>query len=962
MEKYDPAGIEKKWQDRWDEEQLYKTPEKPGKDKYYTLVMYPYPSGDGLHVGHVESYTAADIVARYTRMKGKKVLNPMGWDAFGLPAENYAIKTKIHPRITTEKAIENFRRQIKSLGLSYDWSREIGTHTPEYYKWTQWFFLLLYKKGLAERKYAKVNWCPKDQTVLANEQVVDGHCERCGTAVIQRDLEQWFFKITKYAEELLADLDLIDWPESTKAVQRHWIGKSEGAEIDFELKFLKNPADNERRDPEGKKAHLSVFTTRPDTLYGATYLVLSPEHLWVTLATDDQHDALLNADEVKKYVEESAKKTELERTGLNKDKTGVKIEGVVAINPATKEEIPIFVSDFVLAQYGTGALMAVPAHDERDFEFAQKFNLPIRYVVKPQRVDYKNPHRSRKEMTRRNIIIGIVRDPKAEKYLVLKWRKQPWTTFITGGVEEGEDIVEAAKREITEETGYKNLKLVRVLGGPTEAHFFAAHKDVNRITEANPILFEIENEERIPLGAEDVDQYDMAWLTLSQLKAAGLQHAESDIILSRLETGIDVYTGPGILINSGTFNGKENESSKKAIVASVKGHLKTTYRLRDWLVSRQRYWGAPIPIIYCEKCGMQPVPEKDLPVLLPDDVDFMPTGESPLARSKSFHDVTCPKCKGSARRESDTMDTFVCSSWYYFRFADPHNHKEFASKGEIKKWLPVDLYVGGAEHTVLHLLYSRFFTKALRDFHYVNFPEPFLKLRHQGIILAEDGRKMSKSLGNVVNPDDIVARFGADSMRLHEMFLGPLEIEKPWSTKNIIGVRRFIERVWKLRESVTPTGKLSKAVDVELNRTIKKVGEDIEGFKFNTAVSQLMILTNALETERQIPVLAYKNLLRILAPFAPHVTEELWESFGEGESIHKENWPPFDKGKLVSDTLTIAVLVSGKVRATLAVPVGAAEPEIESLARKLPELGKWMGGRIPKRVIHVPGKLVNFVL
>lgn len=799
---YDHREIEEKWQKKWKEANAFRADDTSPKEKKYILDMFPYPSGAGLHVGHVEGYTATDIYSRFLRMKGFEVLHPMGWDAFGLPAENYAIKTQVHPKITTEEAIKTFTHQIDSLGLSYDWSREIGTHRPEYYTWTQWFFLLFYKHGLAYKQKAKVNWCSKDQTVLANEQVVNGKCERCGTDVIQKDLEQWFFKITDYAEELLADLEGIDWPESTKSAQKNWIGKSEGAEIDFALKF-EAPGDH-------TSAHITVFTTRPDTLYGATYVVLAPEHPWITLAVDENHTVVSNKAEVLAYVEKAKHKTDLERQETQKEKTGVQIEGVVAVNPATGEEIPLFVADYVFGSYGTGAIMAVPAHDERDAEFAKKFNLPVKVVIEGSSAD-------------------------------------------------------------------------------------------------------------------------------------------------------EIMTGYGITSNSGDFSGISSEEAKEKITLSVGGKMKTTYRLRDWLISRQRYWGAPIPIIYCDECGVVPVPEKDLPVLLPDDVDFMPTGESPLAHSKSFQSVECPSCGKSARRESDTMDTFVCSSWYYFRFADPYNTDVFADAEKIKQWLPVDLYVGGAEHTVLHLLYSRFVTKVLHKLGYISFSEPFAKLRHQGTILAEDGRKMSKSLGNVVNPDDVTRQFGSDSIRLYEMFMGPLEVAKPWNTNNILGVRRFLEKVWGMQEKVAEHA-MSGDTEILLHQTIAKVTRDIEELHFNTAVSQLMIFNNHLAPLEQIPKSAYETLLILLSPFAPHIADELWERLGNTEALSTVSWPRSDSAKAITDTVEIGVQVNGKVRGTIIVARGAAEEAVLEQARGQEGIAKWLSEGREVKAVYVPGRIVSFVV
>lgn len=805
---YEPKKIEGKWQKIWAKQGTLK---KTGqKGKFYILDMFPYPSGDGLHVGHVENFTATDIYARFKRYQGYDVLRPMGWDAFGLPAENFAIKTGIHPAKKTLESIKNFKRQMQSVGLSYDWSREVNASSPEYYRWTQWMFLFLYKNGLAYKKKAKVNWCDKDATVLANEQVIDGKCDRCGSIVVQKDLEQWFFKITDFVEPtksvtgkkvsgLLSGLDKIDWPESTKSAQRHWIGRSEGAEVVFYV------ADTEEE--------VRVFTTRLDTIYGCTYVVVAPEHELLKKL----ESRMVNGAEVKQYLATTKKKTDLERTELNKDKTGVCLEGVEVVHPFTGERLPVYVADYVLGTYGTGAVMGVPAHDERDFAFAKKYQLEIIEV-------------------------------------------------ITG-----------------------------------------KEKKVNE----------------------------------------------------------DPYTDDGVLVTSKEFTGLISAEAREKMAAWLRkeklGKKVVNYRLRDWLISRQRYWGAPIPIIYCEDCGMMPVPEKDLPVKLPTDVDFRPTGESPLVRSKSFHKVKCPKCGQKARRESDTMDTFVCSSWYYMRFADPQNAKVFASKKALAKYLPVDFYMGGAEHTVLHLLYARFFTKALMKHGQVAFDEPFLKLRHQGTILATDGRKMSKSLGNVVNPDQVVTEFGADSLRLYEMFMGPLEDKKAWNTGSIIGVRRFLEKVWKLKEKVTEK-KSSTSAQGSLHRTIKKVTEDLEELKYNTAISALMILVNELEKEASIPVAAYKSLLILLSSFAPHMTEELWHELGETKSIFLASWPKYDKKKIVAETANVAVQVNGKVRTVLTIAMGTTEDEVKAQALTDPNVKLHIADKTVRKVIYVPGKIVSIVV
>lgn len=811
---YDHKELEKKWQQRWRESRAHATGEDATKPKRYILDMFPYPSGAGLHAGHVESYTATDIYARYCRYKGFNVLHPQGFDAFGLPAENYAIKTGVHPAETTKAAIATFTRQIDSLGLSYDWECSVITSEPDYYRWTQWIFLQFYKNGLAYKKKAKVNWCESCQTVLANEQVVDGACDRCSSPVIQKDLEQWFFKITDFIEDgerdgqvlpgLLSGLDNIDWPSSTKAAQRNWIGRSEGAEVDFSI--------------SGTDEKIRVFTTRIDTIFGCTYLVVAPEHPLVAACLDKAD----NADAIRAYLEETKKKTDLQRTDLNKDKTGVLLAGIEAVNPLSGDKIPVYIADYVLASYGTGAVMAVPAHDERDYAFAQKYGLPVRESVRSE----------------------------------------------SGPAPEGE-----------------------------------------------------------------------------------------------------AYTSDGILIDSGEYTGQLSAAARPLMIAALEksgyGNGRLNYRLRDWLVSRQRYWGAPIPIIYCPVCGEVPVPEKDLPVQLPQDIDFRPTGESPLKYSESFQHVACPVCGGAARRESDTMDTFVCSSWYYLRYSDPKNYEAFASAESLRYWLPVDTYVGGAEHSVLHLLYSRFFTKALQKFGYLDFNEPFLKLRHQGIILGEDGNKMSKSKGNVVNPDDLVEKSGADSLRVYEMFMGPLEDMKPWNNQGIVGVRRFLERVYLLGENWQ--GSDDKKVLSLLHKTIKKVGEDIEEFRYNTAISALMILVNAIYEGRggtgwPLAPASLEKLLIVLSPFAPHLGEELWEKAGHSESIFKESWPLYDPELVKDDTVNLVVQVNGKLRATFPAAATITEDEAYGLAVAADSVKKWLEGREVVRRVFVSGRLLNIIV
>ncbi|OIO48552.1 MAG: leucine--tRNA ligase [Parcubacteria group bacterium CG1_02_41_12] len=853
MSIYDHKSIEKKWQQRWEKERVFEVKDEISPPvfrgglkggfqdkKRYVLDMFPYPSGQGLHVGHPEGYTATDIFSRYLRMNGYQVLHPMGWDAFGLPAENYAIKIGVHPKKSMKDNIATFTRQLKSFGFSYDWSREVSTCDPEYYKWTQWLFLQFYKQGLAYKKEAPVNWCDSCKTVLANEQVVNGACERCHNEVVQKDLEQWFFKITDekrgYPDRLLKNLDDLDWPEPIKLMQRNWIGRSEGAKITFPVVIARSPVlgatrqSRVNRNEHGIAAiantlprnDISVFTTRPDTLFGATYMVLAPEHKLV----HELRGQISNWDEIEKYRKVSASKRALERTDLAKEKSGVELKGVKAINPANNEEIPVWIADYVLSSYGTGAIMAVPGHDERDFEFAKKFGLEIREVIK----------------------------------------------------------------------------------------------------------------------------------TESELPSIGA----------------------GKMINSAEFDGMESEEAKEKITKKVGGEMAVQYKLRDWLISRQRYWGAPIPIIYCDKCGEQPVDEKDLPVLLPDDVDFRPHGESPLARSESFQKVVCPKCGAGAKRESDTMDTFVDSSWYFLRYTDPKNNKKFADKKKIKTWLPVDTYVGGAEHAVMHLMYARFFCMALKDIGLLNFEEPFTSLHNQGLIMGPDGQKMSKSRGNVINPDEVVGNLGADTVRMYEMFMGPLEDSKPWDTDGIVGVRRFVERVWGMLELQNPNAKCqikSKCqnsnannnnseinIEPELHKTIKKVQEDIESFSFNTAISQMMIFVNTVYKTGEISREHFETFLKILNPFAPHVTNELWEMLGHKNLIEKEKWPEVDVLLLSEDKINYVVQVNGKLRGSVEMEAGAAEYDVAQAAQKDENVAKHLSGKKIVKQIFVEGRLINFVV
>nr|WP_303671622.1 leucine--tRNA ligase [Ruminococcus bromii] len=800
--KYNHKAVEEKWQKIWEDKGVFHASDDTEKEKFYALIEFPYPSGQGLHVGHPRPYTALDTVARKRRLEGYNVLYPIGWDAFGLPTENYAIKNHIHPEIVTKKNIARFKKQIQSLGISFDWSREINTTDPEYYKWTQWIFIQLYKHGLAYKKEMNVNWCTSCKCVLANEEVVNGVCERCGSEVVHKVKSQWMLKITEYADRLINDLDLVNYPDRVKAQQKNWIGRSKGAEVDFTT----TTGDT-----------LTIYTTRADTLYGATYMVISPEHPMI----EKWADKISNMDEIKKYQGAAARKSDFERTEVAKEKTGVRIDGVNAINPVNNKEIPIFISDYVLVSYGTGAIMAVPAHDTRDWEFAKKFDLPIIEVVK-------------------------------------------------GGNVQEEAYTDCAK---------------------------------------------------------------------------------------------------GIMVNSGMLDGLTVDEAKKKIIdwltSEGKGHSKVNYKLRDWVFSRQRYWGEPIPMVYCEKCGYVPIDEKDLPLRLPMVESYEPTdnGESPLAKMTDWINTTCPCCGGKAKRETDTMPQWAGSSWYYLRYMDPHNKNAIASKEALNYWSPVDWYNGGMEHTTLHLLYSRFWHKFLYDIGVVPTPEPYAKRTSHGMILGENGEKMSKSRGNVVNPDEIVDEYGADTMRLYEMFIGDFEKAAPWSKASIRGCRRFVERYWNLQSVLIDGDKIRPELEGAFNKAIKKVGEDIENIKFNTAIATLMALINDISNVKSINKEELRIFSILLNPFAPHVTEEVYEACKLGNGILAEaEWPEYDESKCVDESVEIVVQVNGKIKAKLNIPVDADKDAVLDLAKNDENVKKAIDGMKIIKEIVVQKKLVNLVV
>mgnify|MGYP001578519098 CR=1 FL=1 len=943
MNPYDHDRIEKKWQKVWESKKPDKVKEDPKKKKFFGLIEFPYPSGDGLHVGHIRSNTAMDIIARKRRREGYNVLYPIGWDAFGLPTENYAIKTGIQPSVVTKNNTDTFRRQLKALGFSFDWSREVNTTDPKYYKWTQWIFLQFLKKGLAYKKKLTINWCPKDLIGLANEEVVDGCCERCGTKVEQKEKEQWMLAITKYADRLDKDLDETEFLEKIKIQQRNWIGKSEGAEIEFPIK--------------GSEKKIKVFTTRPDTLFGVTYVVLAPEHAFV----DEFINQADNTIEVAQYIKTVREKDEDERTNAKTVKTGVELKGIKAINPVNNEEVPIWIADYVLADYGTGAVMAVPAHDERDFEFAKKYDLPIKNVVEPlfEKTDGNDAVKKDQPFVERDAAVCIIKHWSEDKYLMSFYKANGWKGFIVGGIEKGETAGVAGVREIHEETGYKNARFVRDIGS-MHSMFYHQIKSQNRFAHFKIAYFELVDGERDEMAEEEKKLHDVVWLSLAEVAAAVNRN---DIKYAwRVFNNDSAFEGNGMLVASGNFTMKDSESSKKEITQFAGGQWVTKFKLRDWIFSRQRYWGEPIPVVHCAKCGIVPVPEKQLPIELPKVKNYAPTetGESPLASIEKWVNTKCPTCKGPAKRETDTMPNWAGSSWYYLRYADPKNKKAFASAKSLDYWTPVDWYNGGMEHTTLHLLYSRFWHKFLYDLGLVPTSEPYKKRTSHGLILAEGGEKMSKSKGNVINPDSIIKTVGADALRIHEMFMGPFDQAIAWDTNSIAGSRRFIERVWKLQEKIGQS--TNEKIETVMHKTIKKVSDDIEEMKFNTAISAMMIAVNDLEKEEKISKAHYEILVQLLAPFAPHVAEELWTTLGNKVSVHAVTWPAFDLKKLTESTVTMTIQVNGKMRGTLECSANTDDTTVQKMALDKPEIAKWTKGSVIKKVVVIKNKLINIVV
>ncbi len=963
MQRYNPKELEPKWQKKWEEDGTYKVDLTDTiRPKYYGFSMLAGITGAGIHIGHGRTYQFSDIKVRAKRQQGFNAYQPIGWDSFGLPVENYAIKLGKQPREAHDEAKVNFKNQLKRLGFSYDWSKEISTADPSYYKWTQWIFNKLLEHGLAYQKESPQWWCDTDQTVLANEQVEAGKCWRCGNLVVKKNLKQWFFKITEYADDILEATDDLNWTEMVKVMQKNWIGRSAGAELTFQI-----PNSN---------LQIPIFTTRVDTIFGATFMVLAPEHPFISkLAAEG------NKQEVEEYVQQAQAKSEIERMETNREKTGV-FTGSYGINPATGEKIPIWVADYVLASYGTGAIMAVPAHDERDFEFASAFNLPIRQVVQPSFIDTDNPPREEAKNTTRNIVLCIIKNPKTGQYLTLRWKKVPWHCFVTGGIEANDkNVIDAAKREITEETGYDNLLFKRQMPFSINSIFYASHKDVNRDISVNVLEFELENENRVAPNRDDIEKFDVEWVEKSVLPSLGPITA-LPLIIKWLNDGDYIWSGEGRLINSGAFDGLTTEQAREEIMAWLEkqgqGKSVIEYKMRDWLISRQRYWGAPIPIIHCDEHGAVPVLDKDLPVILPEVKNYKPTGgnTSVLADATEWVNTVCPVCGKPAKRETDTLDGYACSSWYFLRYLDPHNDEKAWDPETVKHWMPVDFY-NGADHAVAHLLYARFWMRFFHKIGLVDTPEPFKNMMYNAYIMAPDGRKMSKSLNNVIDPLEIMdSGYGADALRVYGMFIAPFDAEAPWDPRGVPGTYRFLNRTWNLVQEYTESGNLELPEEASLklqriaHATAKKVTSDIEHNKFNTAVSAMMESVNSyLKLKEEVGIgkndtwqFAIESLLQVLAPFAPHITEELWQQLGHTDTIHVDHWPEWDETHLISEVMKIPVQVNGKVRVTLEVNKNISEEEVTKLAQDDSKIKSYLADKKLTKAIYVPGRIVNLVV
>lgn len=955
--KYNAPETELKWQAVWKQSKLYATPTKP-KKPLYNLVMFPYPSGD-LHVGHWYNFAPADTLGRYARMQGHDVLQPLGFDAFGLPAENAAIKNQVPADEWTDANVARFTSQYERMGGMYDLDRLVNTSKPDFYRWTQWLFLQLFKAGKAEQRDGSVNWCPKDKTVLANEQVIQGACDRCGTVVERKNLKQWYFTITDYADALLDDLDDLDWPERVKQQQRNWIGRSLGARIRFPIYGASHQGS------VGHTPELEVFTTRVDTVFGATFMVIAPEHPQLAALTTSEQKA-----EVKKYVTWAGTRTDVDRMEA-KDKTGV-FTGSYVVNPANAEKIPVWVADYVLMGYGTGAIMAVPANDDRDQAFARKYNLPIIQVVDPLTGDPQDSPLHKEK------IVAVLED-KAGQILTLQWGPQLGGRLLVGGtVEEGEDPVVAATREIMEETGYQDIELVEHAAERVHHEYYAFSKQQATVAHTDIFHFRLLSDRRFDQQLEDNEQakFELQWISKEQARA----EIEDEQHLYTLEKFIfgQCWTGPGLMINSGEFSGQTTEEARHSITHWLSerdsGEVVTNYRLRDWLISRQRYWGTPIPIIHCPDCGAQPVPEDQLPVELPLKQTFDKSGRSPLLTHPDFAQTICPKCgNAEAHRETDTMDTFVDSSWYFLRYPNTKFEGGAFDPEAVKTWAPVDRYMGGVEHAILHLLYARFITKFLHEQGQLNFTEPFKQLINQGMILGPEGNKMSKSKGNVVDPVDYLDKYGSDALRLYLMFMGPWEDGGPWDAQRFEGTYRFMHKIYESLSQPYTAGVVDGARETALTRRlhqlIQRVTESLDAHHFNTAIAAFMEYVNALGADRRERVISESvwqesaiTAVRALAPLAPHLAEELWEVLGEEQSVHLERWPVYDAELIQDSVVTIAVQVNGKLRGQFVSEAGRLPGAIEETARAEDAEHNWTKGAEIVKVIVVPDKIVNFVV
>ncbi len=1006
MKKYDPKKIEKKWQKYWEANKTFEVKEDKSKEKFYSLIEFPYPSGEGLHVGHPRPFTAMDVISRKKRMEGKNVLFPIGFDSFGLPTENYAIKTGKPPAEVTKKNIANFTRQLKMLGYSFDWSRQVDTSHPKYYKWTQWLFLQFFKHGLAYKKNQPINWCPKDKIGLANEEVVNGCCERCGTPVEKRNKEQWMLAITKYADKLLAGLKNVDYIERARVQQENWIGRSEGAEVVFPLRMIPGQADD--------KHSVTVFTTRPDTIFGATFVAISAELAKKWLEVGWQAN-----DEVKQYIEETIAQRAAATTREEMAKTGIDA-GIKAVNPATKKEVPVWITNYVMGEVGSGAIMGVPAHDERDFEFAKKFGLPVVEVVKSKEqkakyliFDFDGVIGDTYDIcVKSNMMLDNLTQAEAVEHTIRYFNNKPdHSKGHSLSEEEIKSKLDWIRRygEIMAKMEYSlfdefnkaiknlsNTKIAIISAGsslyinkripetglnPTHVLTYEDHhskeekieqvckdwgvsmRDIYYFTDTKADVYELENcldRKKIIGCAWGYCGYDLLRELLPEEQVLKEANDVNKIF------GTEVYTEAGELVNSGKFSGMSSEQVKWEIAESVGGKRQIQYKLRDWVFSRQRYWGEPIPLVNCEPCGgWVPLPESQLPLELPKVKKYQPTdtGESPLAAMEKWVNTKCPQCGGPAKRETDTMPNWAGSSWYSLRYTDPHNDKEFASAEKLKYWMPVDWYNGGMEHVVLHLLYSRFWNIFLHDIGLVPVSEPYQKRTAHGMILAKGGEKMSKSKGNVVNPDEMVEKFGADALRTYIMFMGPFDQAVEWDTNGMVGVRRFLDKVWNLQEKVTPKiEKINLKLQTLLHQTIQKVGEDIEAMRFNTAIAKMMGLVNEMSGEDKILVTHYSLLLKILSPFAPHLCEELWSVLGNKKTLVYESWPVYNPELIKENEITLAIQINGKLRDTLIVSAEISEDEAKKLALAGEKVQKWLEGKEPKKVIYVKGKLVSIVV